>query len=104
MAGLLVAAVLGVGSGPLLAAPAVAGPPSSPNSRSATRSRRLHRPAGGYFARAPSAGGPTYTVQPRDTLGRIAARYLGDWTRFEEILELNRGRPQPDGAISPIRG
>ena len=100
LAGLLVAAVLGVGGGPLLAAPAVAGlpvvaeqpvgheePPPAPASPADTSPS------------APSAAGPTYTVQPRDTLGRIAARYLGDWTRFEEILDLNRGRPQPDGAI-----
>jgi hypothetical protein len=99
LAGLLVAAVLGVGSGPLLAAPAVAGPPfvaeqpigyEEPPAATA--------PPADTLPPAPVAGGPTYTVQPRDTLGRIAARYLGDWTRFEEILELNRGHPQPDGA------
>ncbi len=105
LAGLLVAAVLGVGSGPLLAGPALAGPvlagppvvaeqpvdheepPAAPAPPAETQ------PA------APAAAGPTYTVAPRDTLGRIAARHLGDWTRFEEILDLNRGRPQPDGAV-----
>ncbi|WP_040339413.1 LysM peptidoglycan-binding domain-containing protein [Candidatus Blastococcus massiliensis] len=100
MAGLLVAAVLGVGSGPLLAAPALAGPPivaDQPVGREepspALAPPVNTRPTG------PTAAGPTYTVAPRDTLGRIAARYLGDWTRFEEILQLNRGRPQPDGAL-----
>ncbi|SDO16080.1 LysM peptidoglycan-binding domain-containing protein [Geodermatophilus sp. DSM 45219] len=100
MAGLLVAAVLGVGSGPLLAAPALAGPPvvaeqpvGHEEPPPAPAPPVEPRPTG------PAAAGPTYTVAPRDTLGRIAARYLGDWTRFEEILELNRGRPQPDGAL-----
>ncbi|MFL6094455.1 MAG: LysM peptidoglycan-binding domain-containing protein [Blastococcus sp.] len=100
LAGLLVAAVLGVGSGPLLAAPAVAGPPVVDEQ---PVDHEEPPPAPGPPAdappTAPPAAGLTYTVQPRDTLGRIAARYLGDWTRFEEILELNRGRPQPDGAI-----
>jgi nucleoid-associated protein YgaU/DNA-binding SARP family transcriptional activator len=100
VAGLLVAAVLGVGSGPLLAAPVLAGPPivadqpvdhETPSPATA--------PLVDIRPTAPTAAGPTYTVAPRDTLGRIAARYLGDWTRFEEILELNRGRPQPDGAL-----
>ncbi|RBY81538.1 LysM domain-containing protein [Blastococcus sp. TF02A-26] len=99
LAGLLVAAVLGTGGGPLLAAPALAGPPivteqpvghEEPSPAPAAPAET--RPTG------PAAAGPTYTVAPRDTLGRIAARYLGDWTRFEEIVELNRGRPQPDGA------
>jgi DNA-binding SARP family transcriptional activator len=39
--------------------------------------------------------------QPRgrhhDTLWDIARRHLGDPLRFEEIADLNRGRPQPDG-------
>ena len=99
LAGLLVAAVLGVGGGPLLAAPALAGPPvvaEQPVGHEEPPAATA--PPANASATAPVAGGPTYTVQPRDTLGRIAARYLGDWTRFEEILELNRGRPQPDGA------
>ncbi|WNV75288.1 LysM peptidoglycan-binding domain-containing protein [Geodermatophilus sp. DSM 44513] len=99
LAGLLVAAVLGVGSGPLLAAPALAGPPvvaEQPGGHDEPPPVLEPEPESPPTPQA--AAGSTYTVQPRDTLGRIAARYLGDWTRFEEILELNRGRPQPDGA------
>ncbi|MCV2491878.1 LysM peptidoglycan-binding domain-containing protein [Geodermatophilus sp. YIM 151500] len=99
LAALLVAAVLGVGSGPLLAAPALAGPPVVAEQPVGHEEPPVPAPPGDTRPTAPTAAGPTYTVQPRDTLGRIAARYLGDWTRFEEILELNRGRPQPDGAI-----
>ncbi|MGX5653228.1 LysM peptidoglycan-binding domain-containing protein [Geodermatophilus nigrescens] len=100
MAGLLVAAVLGVGSGPLLAAPALAGPSIVADQPVGQEEPPL-APTPPVETRPtwPTAAGPTYTVAPRDTLGRIAARYLGDWTRFEEILELNRGRPQPDGAL-----
>jgi nucleoid-associated protein YgaU/DNA-binding SARP family transcriptional activator len=43
-----------------------------------------------------------YVVQPahdegRDTLWSIAAKHLGDPLRWHEIVELNRGRVQPDG-------
>ncbi|TQN44083.1 DNA-binding SARP family transcriptional activator [Blastococcus colisei] len=101
LAGLLVAAVLGVGSAPLMswAAPAYASPPivsqqpSAPVDEPAATGSSAGQ-AGPDVAAAP---GPQYTVQPRDTLGRIAARTLGDWERFDEIFELNRGRPQPDG-------
>jgi len=100
MAGLLVAAVLGVGTGPLLVAPALAGPPIVAD-QPVDHEEPSPTPAPPVDTRptGPTAAGATYTVAPRDTLGRIAARYLGDWTRFEEILELNRGRPQPDGAL-----
>ena len=98
LAGLLVAAVVGVGGAPVLAAPALAGPPVV-----AEQPTDEPPPVPSSVPDAepaePAANGPTYTVQPRDTLGRIAARSLGDWTRFEEILELNRGRSQPDGAV-----
>ncbi|MDT0275515.1 LysM domain-containing protein [Blastococcus goldschmidtiae] len=98
LAGLLVAAVVGVGGAPLLAAPALAGPPVV--AEQPTDEPPAIPSSAPDAEPAESAGdGPTYTVQPRDTLGRIAARSLGDWTRFEEILELNRGRPQPDGAV-----
>ncbi len=39
----------------------------------------------------------TYVVLPDDTLWGIAAARLGDGERWEEIFELNRGRPQADG-------
>lgn len=40
---------------------------------------------------------PTCTVQPRDSLWRIAERHLGDPFRWREVFELNRGRSFPDG-------
>lgn len=39
-----------------------------------------------------------YTVVPGDTLWNISAEQLGDPLRYPEIVELNRGRSQPDGA------
>jgi nucleoid-associated protein YgaU/DNA-binding SARP family transcriptional activator len=108
LAGLLVAAVLGAGAAPLLVTPALAGPPvaterPSEDPPAAPEAGPAPPPAAAPSAApsptAPAAGGPTYTVQPRDTLGRIAARQLGDWTRYGELLELNRGRPQPDGGV-----
>ncbi|MBI2169359.1 MAG: LysM peptidoglycan-binding domain-containing protein [Actinobacteria bacterium] len=57
-------------------------------------------------ATAPSPSGseapiraPTYVVQPRDSLWRIAERHLGDGFRWREIFELNRVAPQPDGWV-----
>ncbi len=38
-----------------------------------------------------------YTVVPGDTLWDIAAEQLGDPLRYPEIVELNRGRAQPEG-------
>ncbi|GEN78988.1 LysM peptidoglycan-binding domain-containing protein [Actinotalea fermentans] len=38
-----------------------------------------------------------YTVVPGDTLWGISAEQLGDPQRYPEIVDLNRGRPQPDG-------
>jgi DNA-binding SARP family transcriptional activator/LysM repeat protein len=96
LAGFLVAAVIGTSTMPLLAAPAGAAsivvadvPLLAQNGHSAWTGKST----------VPAASDPTYTVQPRDTLGRIAGRYLGDWTRYEEIFELNRDRPQPDGGV-----
>ncbi len=37
------------------------------------------------------------TVEPGDTLSGIAEEALGDPGRYPEIMEINRGRPQPDG-------
>ncbi|MEV6693472.1 hypothetical protein AB0M35_18570 [Micromonospora sp. NPDC051196] len=54
-------------------------------------------------AAAPEETGKYYVVGPpvngqRDYLYSIALRTLGNGNRFREIIELNRGREQPDGA------
>ncbi|QZN84912.1 LysM peptidoglycan-binding domain-containing protein [Cellulomonas sp. C5510] len=46
---------------------------------------------------APERAAADYTVAPGDTLWDISAEQLGDPLRYPEIVELNRGRPQPDG-------
>jgi nucleoid-associated protein YgaU/DNA-binding SARP family transcriptional activator len=45
----------------------------------------------------PDAPAPVYEVRHRDTLWDIAERHLGDPLRWQEILDLNHGHPQPDG-------
>jgi nucleoid-associated protein YgaU len=40
---------------------------------------------------------PRVTVERHDTLWDLAERHLGDGARYNEILQLNRDRPQPDG-------
>ncbi len=42
---------------------------------------------------------PTCTVQPRDSLWRIAERHLGDPFRWREVYELNRGHTFGDGGV-----
>ena len=44
-----------------------------------------------------AAAAPVYEVQRRDTLWDIAERHLGDPFRWQEIFQLNQGRPQADG-------
>ncbi|MFC5952164.1 LysM peptidoglycan-binding domain-containing protein [Pseudonocardia lutea] len=46
---------------------------------------------------APAEPAHLYVVKERDTLWDIASRELGDPLRWREILDLNRGRTQPDG-------
>ncbi|HAS12249.1 MAG TPA: hypothetical protein DCS55_17315, partial [Acidimicrobiaceae bacterium] len=36
-------------------------------------------------------------VEPGDTLWDLAAEHLGDGHRYHDIVDLNAGRPQPDG-------
>lgn len=45
------------------------------------------------------AGGPAgaVVVEPGDTLWGLAAEHLGDGHRYHDIVDLNAGRPQPDG-------
>ena len=62
---------------------------------------RLRLPADAtHLAAAPAAesGTAAYTVEPGDTLWDIAATHLGDGDRYPEIVELNLGVTQPDGA------
>ena len=48
-------------------------------------------PAGG------SSGGRTYTVQPGDTLSKIAKQFYGDANQYNRIFEANRDKLQnPD--------
>ena len=47
----------------------------------------------------PTPALPTCTVQPRDSLWRIADRHLGDPFRWREIFELNQGRSFDDGGV-----
>lgn len=46
---------------------------------------------------APARGHAMWTVQPRDSLWTIAEQALGDGRRWQELLELNVDRAQPDG-------
>lgn len=72
-----------------------------------TASQPVTRPADGSLAAAsdrhrsssPSAA-RTYTVQPRDTLWKIAEEHLGNPLRYEEIVGLNMGMIGPDNEIS----
>jgi hypothetical protein len=65
-------------------------------------------------AAGPAAAGPDtdryYVVGPpvngqREYLFQIAAQTLGDGNRYQEIFDLNKGRPQPDGGAltDPLR-
>lgn len=46
-----------------------------------------------------SAPAKEWTVAPRETLWGIAERTLGDGRAYDELFQLNRGRPQPDGSV-----
>ena len=59
--------------------------------------RREDKAALAAAAAAEAAAAPTYQVQRRDTLWDIAERHLGDPFRWQEIFQLNQGRPQADG-------
>jgi nucleoid-associated protein YgaU len=53
----------------------------------------------GAPAMDPKAGATTitYVVQPHDTLWDLAGADLGNPLRWQELYDLNRGRPEPDG-------
>lgn len=47
---------------------------------------------------SPADTGPVITVRDGDSLWLLAERHLGNGARYPEILTLNLGAPQPDGA------
>ncbi|MFJ6438169.1 LysM peptidoglycan-binding domain-containing protein [Streptomyces sp. NPDC091416] len=59
-------------------------------------------------ASAPQTAAPasatSYTVQPRDSLTKIALAELGDATRWTEIAHANDGRTMADGTTFSARG
>jgi len=70
-------------------------PPATPLSALLGNERASQRPAP-----TPTLAEPrTYTVQPGDTLFRIAERYYGDSTHWKRIRDANRTRIDPDGRV-----
>lgn len=115
----LVAAIaIGFTIAPLLtgigASRASAAPPPLPNARPAavataavTPSASTTRPStavnagsDAHGSTATPASSPTYPVQHRDTLWRIAQDHLGDPMRYTEIVHLNPGKIGPDNEIT----
>ncbi|MEU0108358.1 LysM peptidoglycan-binding domain-containing protein [Streptomyces sp. NPDC006251] len=77
-----------------VSAPAAAGaetPATTPASATTTSS-------------ADQAREQSYTVQPRDSLSKIAMQELGDATRWREIAALNNGKTMVDGTRFSTRG
>lgn len=118
-AGTLVAAIaIGFTIAPLLtglgASRASASPPPLPNSGPATVATASVAPAAATTppnatvttgtdtstATSASATAPTYPVQHRDTLWKIAEDHLGDPMRYPEIVHLNPGKIGPDNEIT----
>lgn len=92
---LVVTATLVVSVGRLGTGPALAEP--SPSAVVAPTTAAT--PAAAAEQSASEVSLPTCTVQPRDSLWRIAERHLGDPFRWREVYELNRGRSFVDGRI-----
>lgn len=61
----------------------------------------LTLPATAGYAQAPE--GQPYTVQPGDTLGSIAGRFLGATERYPDIVEATNAKAAEDPTISVIR-
>jgi len=101
-ASVLVAAAALLFTVPLLRATpalAVAPPATTAASVSAPLTTPTAAPTHEQTRPAPDTASPsrTYTVQPGDTLWRIATDHLGDGSRFTEIAHLNYGVAQTDG-------
>ncbi|HET8969911.1 MAG TPA: LysM peptidoglycan-binding domain-containing protein, partial [Candidatus Nanopelagicales bacterium] len=75
------------------AAPPVGGPRHGPD----LVDRAVPPTGSGAHRPKPARTYPTVVVVRHDTLWRLAERHLGSGLRYREIVELNRGRPQPDG-------
>ncbi len=99
MIGLAVTSMVG-GAAAALASPTPAATHSAPARTTAAR----HVPpptSSDQPAAQAAAAGPTYRVQPRDTLWGIAERTLRDPLRYPEIVSLNAGLIGPDNEIDP---
>ena len=73
-----------------------------PEPRVAVAVRATNSSAGAAVAAPQSAPAeadrhPVVTVQEGESLWALAERHLGDGGRFVELVDLNLGRPQPDG-------
>ncbi|WP_344658507.1 LysM peptidoglycan-binding domain-containing protein [Catenulispora subtropica] len=78
--------------------PAVEGVDQHSDVRTAPIPTATPAPAPATSAPATSANGTkTYTVRQGDSLSSIAKNVLGDARRWDELFELNRGRPQAGG-------
>jgi nucleoid-associated protein YgaU len=49
----------------------------------------------------PGSAGTTYTVQPGDTLSKIAKQFLGDANAYPKIFEANRDQLNDPDKIKP---
>lgn len=104
-AGVLIAAIIAVfAPNVAMAATPTAGPDVAPVSVSAgvssytgtddAAAAETVDPAAAAETATPA---PTYTVAAGDSLWAIAEQFLGDGQRYNEIIDLNRDRPQPGG-------
>ncbi|MGW1616474.1 LysM peptidoglycan-binding domain-containing protein [Streptomyces sp. NPDC002285] len=84
-----------------MAAPSHAAPAHAPSAAAAPQSVPAAAP---QSAASPSASSAHYTVQPRDSLTKIALQELGDATRWTEIAQANDGRTMSDGTAFSARG
>jgi nucleoid-associated protein YgaU len=56
---------------------------------------------GGTGGGAAASGGKTYTVQPGDTLSKIAQQHLGSASAYMKIFELNKDQLSDPDKIKP---
>lgn len=93
-ASLLVAAIIGMGAGPAMAAPTA----HAAETVSITQAETSGATQADEADQAPStAEHERYTVRSGDSLWGIAETRLGDGLKYKQIAELNYDRTQPDG-------